>query len=61
MGPPAGVNPSPEQIAERIAAKYAMMAPYDANGDGTIDTDEQAAIQADIVRGKLRRPSGRPN
>lgn len=61
MGPPAGVNPSPEQIAERIAAKYAIMAPYDANGDGTIDADEQAAIEADIASGKLRRPGGRPN
>lgn len=61
MGPPAGVNPSPEQIAERIAAKYAVMAPYDANRDGTIDTKEQDAIQADIVSGKLRRPGGRPN
>ena len=61
MGPPAGVNPSPEQIAERIAGKYAVMAPYDATGDGTIGTNEQAAIQADIVSGKLRRPSGRPN
>lgn len=61
MGPPAGVNPSPEQIAERIAAKYAIIAPYDANGDRTIDTTEQAAIQADIVSGKLRRPGGRPN
>lgn len=61
MGPPPGVNPSSEQIAERIAAKYAEIAPYDANGDRTIDASEQAAIQADIVSGKLRRPGGRPN
>lgn len=61
MGPPAGVNPSPEQIAERIAAKYAVIAPYDANGDRRIDAGEQAAIQADIVSGKLSRPGGRPN
>jgi hypothetical protein len=61
MGPPAGVNPGPEQIAERIAVKYAVMAPYDANADRTIDATEQAAIQADIMSGKLRRPGGRPN
>jgi hypothetical protein len=61
MGPPAGVNPSPEQIVERIAAKYAVISPYDANGDRTIDANEQAAVQADIMSGILRRPDGRPN
>ena len=61
MGPPPGVNPNPEQIAGRIAAMYAEIAPYDANADSTIDANEQAAIQADIVSGKLRRPGGRPN
>lgn len=61
MGPPSGVNPSSGQIAERIAAKYAEIAAYDANGDRTIDAKEQSAVQADIMSGKLRRPSGRPN
>jgi len=60
MGPPAGVNPNPEQIVERIAAKYAAIAPYDANGDRTIDASEQAAVQADIISGLLRRPGGPP-
>ena len=61
MGPPQGVNPSPDQIAERIAAKYEVIAAYDTNADRTIDAKEQAAVQADIMSGKLRRPGGRPN
>lgn len=55
-GRPEGVNPSAEQIVARIAAAYAVVAPYDADADRKLDADEKAAIQLDITRGILRRP-----
>ena len=60
-GPPQGVNPSPEQIVTRIADMYATIAPYDANANRRIDPSEEAAIQSDIMKGKLRRPGARAN
>jgi hypothetical protein len=56
--PPAGVTPSAEQILNRIARMYALVAPYDANHDGALSEPEQAALKAAIEKGELPRPGG---
>ena len=58
--PPAGVTPSAEMILNRIAGMYALVAPYDANHDGSLDETEQAALKAAIEKGELPRPGGPP-
>lgn len=54
--PPPGVKPDPDVILTRIAFMYATTATFDANGDGQLDTAEQAALAAAIADGSLRRP-----
>jgi len=56
--PPAGVAPSAEQILNRIAGMYALVAPYDANHDGVLSETEQAALKSAIEKGELSRPGG---
>lgn len=55
--PPADApKPPVERILPHLAALYAAVAPYDVNVDGTIASDELAALQAAITDGSLKLP-----
>lgn len=56
--PPAGIAPSAEQIADRIAGMYSLVDPYDANHDGVLSETDQAALKAAIENGELPRFGG---
>lgn len=56
--PPAGVEPSAEQILNRIASMYALVAPYDADHNGALSDTEQTALKSAIEKGELPRPGG---
>lgn len=56
--PPAGIAPSAEQIAERIAGMYSRVDPYDANHDGVLSETDQAALKSAIENGELPWPGG---
>ena len=59
-GAPKGGAPSAERRAERVAGMYAAVAPYDANADGTLSADEQAALKTAVESGKLPMPGRGP-
>ena len=59
-GAPKGGTPPAEHIAERVAGLYAAVAPYDANADGTLSTEEQAALKTAVESGKLPMPERGP-
>lgn len=58
--PPAPNVEMAARIAKQMAAWFAVIAPYDVNKDGQLDTAEQAAVTAALADGtlKLPRPSG---
>ncbi len=57
--PPEGAaTPPAEHMVRHIAGMYAAVAPYDANVDGTLSADEQAALKTAIESGKLPGPGG---
>jgi len=58
--PPADFTPPPEHVAARAAEMYASVAVYDANVDGVLSADEQAALKTAIESGKLARPGKGP-
>ncbi len=58
--PPAGITPSPRMIINQIATLYSLVAPFDANHDGSLDENEQGALAAASKRGELPRPGGPP-
>ncbi len=58
--PPPGVKPDPDVVLTRIARMYAVVAGFDANGDGQLDATEQTALAAVIADGSLR-PPGAPH
>lgn len=54
--PKGGGTPPAERIAERAAGLYAAVAPYDANADGSLGAEEQAALKTAVESGKLPMP-----
>ncbi len=51
--PPHGTGPTGEMLLNHIADVYARVTPYDANHDGELDGQEQAAIKNAIEGGEL--------
>jgi hypothetical protein len=62
-GPP-NRNPEGEQAAhpgiviQRIAGLYGVALSFDADKDGLLDEDEQAALKSAIESGEVKRPGG---
>lgn len=60
QGAPKGGTPPAERIAERAAEMYAAVAPYDANADGALSAEEQAALKTAVESGALPMPERGP-
>lgn len=51
--PPDGVKPTAEMMLNHIAEMYAHVARFDANHDGVLDEQEQAALRNAIENGQF--------
>jgi hypothetical protein len=60
QGAPKGGTPPADHIAERVADLYSAVAPYDLNADGSLSTEEQAALKTAVEGGKLPMPERGP-
>ena len=57
--PPEGVElPHPGVIIRSIAMMYRVASSFDADRNGSLSEDEQAALKGAIENGKVQRPGG---
>lgn len=56
-----GAGPSPEMMADHIAEMFARIVAYDANHDGRLDANEQAALKSAIEKGEFTPHDPRPH
>jgi len=60
QGAPKGGTPPAEHVAGRVAEMYAAVAPYDADANGALSTEEQAALKTAVESGALPMPQRGP-